>query len=92
MNIQKFKTDLEFAIKNRYSIKIYYTDEIDVDKHVINWKYPPYIIKNFVVDKIISEIENYFKNSLDYLIVMYFEGDKIVHKIPINLPNNKQNF
>ena len=32
MNIQKFKTDLEFAIKNRYSIKIYYTDEIDVDR------------------------------------------------------------
>lgn len=92
MNIQKFKTDLEFAIKNRYSIKIYYTDEIDVDKHIINWKYPPYIIKNFVVDKIISEIENYFRNSLDYLIVMYFEGDKIVHKIPINLPKNKVNF
>ena len=66
MNIQKFKTDLEFAIKNRYSIKIYYTDDIDVDKHIINWKYPPYIIKNFVVDKIISEIENYFRNSLDF--------------------------
>ena len=92
MNIQKFKTHLEFAIKNRYSIKIYYTDDIDVDKHIINWKYPPYIIKNFVVDKIISEIENYFRNSLDYLIVMYFEGDKIVHKIPINLPKNKENF
>ena len=88
MNIKNFKQEIEFAIKNRYSIKIYYTDEINFNKKKLDWKYPPYVIKNFDVDNIILEIENYFKNSLDYLIVMYFEGEDIVHKIPLNLPNN----
>ena len=88
MNISRFKSDIEFAIKNKYSIKIHYTDEIDYSKNNIIWKYPPYSIKNYIVDKIILEIENYFKNSENYLIVMYFEGDDIIHKIPLNLPKN----
>ena len=73
-------------MKNKYSIKIYYTDEIIEDADYINWKYPPYIVKNFITEKIINEIENYFKNFEYYLIVMHFEGDDIVHKIPLNLP------
>ena len=86
MNILRFKNDIEFAIKNKYSIKIHYTDEIDYSNNDITWKYPPYAIKNYIIDKIILEIENYFKNSDNYLIVMYFEGDDIIHKIPLNLP------
>tara|TARA_A100001015_G_scaffold320383_1_gene446559 strand:- start:4538 stop:4801 length:264 start_codon:yes stop_codon:yes gene_type:complete len=86
MNIDKFKVDIQFAINHKYSIKIHYTDEIDYSKNNVTWKYPPYIVKNCITEKIISEIENYFKNSNDYLIVMYFEGNDIVHKIPINLP------
>ncbi len=88
MNLSRFKSDIEFAIKNKYSIKIHYTDEIDYQDNNIIWKYPPYIVKNYIIDKIILEIENYFKNSNNYLIVMYFEGDDIVHKIPLNLPTN----
>ncbi len=88
--IEKFKNDIEFAIKNKYSIKIYYTDEINYNSSKIEWKYPPYIVKNYISDKIITEIDNYFKNFTNYLIVMYFEGDDIVHKIPLNLPIDKK--
>ena len=84
--INTFKKDIDFAIKNKYSIKIYYTDEINYEKNEIIWKYPPYIVKNYITDKIILEIINYFKNYTEYLIVMNFEGDNIVHKIPLNLP------
>ena len=86
--INNLKNDIDFAIKNKYSIKIYYTDEVSDENDKLNWKYPPYIVKNFVTDKIIQEIINYFKNYTDYLIVMNFEGDNIVHKIPLNLPKN----
>ena len=89
--INQFKNDIEFAIKNKYSIKIYYTTDIDYDNNSITWKYPPYIVKNYISEKIILEIDNYFKNFNDYLIVMYFEGDDIVHKIPLNLPNEQKN-
>ena len=86
LQVNKFKADINFAIKNKYSIKIYYTDEINDDTNNIYWKYPPYIVKNFITEKIIAEIESYFKNFSNYLIVMYFEGDDITHKIPLNLP------
>lgn len=86
MNISKYKNDFEFALKNNYKIKVYYSDEIDLKKNDVNWKYPPYQIKNFLVDKIILEIEDYFKNSLDFLIVIYFQGQDFTHKIPINIP------
>lgn len=85
--ISTFKKDIDFAIKNKYTIKIFYTDEINYDNNEINWKYPPYVVKNFITEKIIQEIINYFKNYTKFLIVMNFEGDNIVHKIPINLPN-----
>lgn len=86
LQVNKFKTDINFAIKNKYSIKIYYTDEINDNTNNIIWKYPPYIVKNYITEKIITEIESYFKNFSNYLIVMYFEGDDITHKIPLNLP------
>jgi len=86
LQVDKFKSDIDFAIRNKYSIKIYYTNEINDDTNNISWKYPPYIVKNFITEKIISEIESYFKNFNSYLIVMYFEGDDITHKIPLNLP------
>lgn len=85
--ISTFKKDIDFAIKNKYTIKIFYTDEINYDNNEINWKYPPYVVKNYITEKIIQEIINYFKNYTKFLIVMNFEGDNIVHKIPINLPN-----
>ena len=90
LNTKKFYKDIEFAIKNNYVIKIFYTKEInyDLDNKII-WKYPPYLVKNCIIEKIINEIDNYFKNSNDYLIVMYFEGDDIIHKIPLNLPIEK---
>lgn len=87
MDISKFRNDIEFALKNKYNISIYYTDDIDLKNNNVNWKYPPYQVKNFFVDKIILEIENYFKNSKDYLIVMHLQGNDIIHKIPLNLPN-----
>ena len=74
LKINSFKKDIEFAIKNKYSITINYTDEINYENNIVSWKYPPYIIKNFIADKIISEISNYFKNFDNYLIVMHFEG------------------
>ena len=86
LQVNKFKSDINFAIRNKYSIKIYYTDELNDDTTNINWKYPPYIVKNYITEKIIAEIESYFKNFSNYLIVMYFEGDDITHKIPLNLP------
>ena len=86
LQVEKFKSDISFAIKNKYSIKIYYTNELNDNTDNINWKYPPYIVKNFITDKIVNEIESYFKNFNNYLIVMYFEGDDITHKIPLNLP------
>lgn len=86
LQVDKFRSDIDFAIKNKYSIKIYYTNEINDDTSNISWKYPPYIVKNFITEKIINEIESYFKNFNSYLIVMYFEGDDITHKIPLNLP------
>lgn len=89
MNLSKYKKDIEFALRNKYRIKVHYTDEIDYFNNIINWKYPPYQIKNFLIDKIIQEIENYFKNSTNFLIIMYFEGDNVVHKIPLNLPQLK---
>ena len=89
--INTLKKDIDFAIKNKYTIKIFYTDEINYDKDEINWKYPPYVIKNFITEKIIQEIINYFKNHTKYLIVMNFEGDNIVHKIPLNLPELNEN-
>ena len=73
----KYKDVIEFAMKNKYSIKINYTDEINYENNDIVWKYPPYYIKNFLTDKIITEINNYFKN---------FENNGFVHKIPLNLP------
>ena len=88
LQINKLKNEIEFAIKNKYSIKIYYTDVIDENNENIEWKYPPYIVKNYVTDKIILEIENYFKNFKNYLIVMYLQNEDIIHKIPINLPIN----
>jgi|TARA_B100000886_G_C20126990_1_gene368296 hypothetical protein len=88
MNLIKLKNDIDFAIKNKYSIKVYYTDNknINYNDSTINWLYPPYIVKNYVPEKIILEIESYFKNYNDLLIVMYFENDDIIHKIPLNLP------
>jgi hypothetical protein len=86
LQVDKFKSDIDFAIKNKYSIKIYYTNEVEDDTYNISWKYPPYIVKNFITCKIINEIKSYFKNFNSYLIVMYFEGDDITHKIPLNLP------
>lgn len=88
MNFSKYKKDIEFAIKNKYKIEVHYTDDIDYVNNNINWKYPPYQIKNFLIEKIVLEIENYFKNSNDHLIVMYFEGNNVIHKIPLNLPKN----
>ena len=88
MNLIKFKNDIEFALKNKYNILVHYTDEIDYENNEIKWKFPPYIVKNCFADKIINELENYFKNSNNYLIVMYLEGDGIIHKIPLNLPNS----
>ena len=85
----KYKDLIEFALKNKYSIKINYTDEIDYDNNEIVWKYPPYYIKNFVIDKIIEEINNYFKNFDDMLIIMYFQSNDFTHKIPLNLPSKK---
>ena len=31
LQVDKFKSDIDFAIKNKYSIKIYYTNEINDD-------------------------------------------------------------
>lgn len=86
LQVNKFKKEIKFAIKNKYSIKIYYTDMVDQNNENIEWKYPPYIVKNYAIDKIILEIENYFKNFKNYLIVMYLQNNNIIHKIPINLP------
>lgn len=86
LQVSKHKNEIDFAIKNKYSIKIYYTDEFKDLNDKIVWKYPPYIIKNYITDKIIVEINNYFKNFKNYLIVMYLESDEITHKIPLNLP------
>ena len=88
LKIHSFKKDIEFAMKHKYSIIINYTDEIDYENNIVTWKYPPYIVKNFLADKIIYEIANYFKKFDNYLIVMHFEGDNITHKIPLNLPCN----
>ena len=88
MNLIKLKNDIEFALKNKYNILVHYTDDIDYKKNEIKWKFPPYIVKNCFADKIVNELENYFKNSNNYLIVMYLEGDGIIHKIPLNLPNS----
>jgi len=85
----KYKDLIEFALKNKYSIKIEYTDEINYDNNEIVWKYPPYYIKNFIIDKIIEEINNYFKNFDEMLIIMYFNNKDFVHKIPLNLPCKK---
>jgi hypothetical protein len=82
----KYKDVIEFAMKNKYSIKINYTDEINYENNDIVWKYPPYYIKNFLTDKIITEINNYFKNFENMLIIIYFENNGFVHKIPLNLP------
>ena len=63
--------------------------EINYDNNEIVWKYPPYYIKNFIIDKIIEEINNYFKNFDEMLIIMYFNNKDFVHKIPLNLPCKK---
>ena len=54
---------------------------VDQNNENIEWKYPPYIVKNYAIDKIILEIENYFKNFKNYLIVMYLQNEDIIHKI-----------
>tara|TARA_B100001093_G_C25967228_1_gene651675 strand:+ start:148 stop:417 length:270 start_codon:yes stop_codon:yes gene_type:complete len=87
MNLTKFKNDIEFALKNKYDIIVHYTEEINFINNTIIWKYPPYVVKNCISNKIIVELENYFKNSKNYLIVMYLKGNGITHKIPLNLPN-----
>jgi len=80
------RTNIDFALKKKYSIKIYYSNEIDYKKNNIIWKYPPYLIKNCNTNKIIDELLNYFKNFEDFVLVMQLNGDNIVHKIPIHLP------
>tara|TARA_B100001287_G_C22448121_1_gene419141 strand:+ start:201 stop:485 length:285 start_codon:yes stop_codon:yes gene_type:complete len=88
-SLNKYKDLIEFAVKNKYQIKINYTDEINYDNNDIVWKYPPYYVKNFMIDKILIEINNYFNNHNNMLIIMYFENSEFTHKIPLNLPNEK---
>lgn len=80
------KTNINFALKKKYSMKVFYSDDIDYKKNTVKWKYPPYLIKNCITDKIIEELLNYFKNFEDYILVMHLTGDNIVHKVPIHLP------
>ena len=88
-SLNKYKDLIEFAVKNKYSIKIKYTDEINFDNNEIIWKYPPYYIKNFIIEKIVEEVNNYFKNFENMLIIMYFDNKEFFHKIPLNLPTKK---
>lgn len=90
-NLEKCKDIIEFAIKNKYIIKINYTDEIDCDEKNINWKYPPYLLKNYFINMVIDEIITYFKNFENMLIIMNFEKNDFIHKIPLNLPIKKLN-
>ena len=89
MNFIQFKKDIEFALVKKYSIQIYYSDDIDFENNTINWKYPSYQIKNILIDKIIEELEIYFKNFKDFIIVMHLIGSELTHKIPIHLPSKK---
>lgn len=83
------KNNIEFALKKKYSIKVYYSDDIDYKKNIVLWKYPPYQIKNCNSDKIIDELLDYFRNFEDFILVMHLTGDNITHKVPINLPSKK---
>ena len=85
-NRNTLRNNISFALRKKYSIKVYYSNDIDYKKNVIKWKYPPYLIKNCNIDKIIEEIENYFKNFEDFILVMHLIGDNILHKVPIHIP------
>ena len=52
-------------------------------------KYPPYLLKNYFINMVIDEITNYFKNFENMLIIMNFEKNDFIHKIPLNLPIKK---
>ena len=80
------RDNINFALKKKYSIEIHYSDEIDLKKNRVIWKYPPYIVKNMLTDKIIDELINYFKNFNNYILVMHLIGNQIKHKVPINIP------
>ena len=83
------RTNINFALKKKYSMKVYYSNDIDYKKNTVEWKYPPYLIKNCITEKIIDELLNYFKNFEDFILVMHLTGEDIVHKVPIHLPHKK---
>ena len=35
------RTNIEFALRKKYSIKVYYSNDIDYKKNTITWKYTP---------------------------------------------------
>ena len=80
------RDNINFALKKKYSIEIHYSDDIDLKKNKVVWKYPPYIVKNMLTEKIIDELINYFKNFNNFILVMHLVGDQITHKVPINIP------
>lgn len=83
------RTNINFALKKKYSMKVYYSNNIDYKKNTVEWLYPPYLIKNCTTEKIIQELLNYFKNFEDFILVMHLTGDNITHKVPIHLPQKK---
>lgn len=85
-HINLLRENIDFALKKKYSIEVHYSDEIDLKKNEVNWKYPPYLIKNVLTEKIIDELIVYFRNSENFILIMHLKGDAIVHKVPINLP------
>ena len=80
------RDNINFALRKKYSIQIHYSNEIDFKKNIVIWKYPPYIIKNMLVEKIVEELISYFKDFEDFILVMHLIGDNIIHKVPINIP------
>ena len=87
MDIIKFKNDIYEALKNKYTIEIHYSNCINFKEKTINWKYPPYKIKSTNLEYIVDEIQTYFKNFLDFVIIMHiFYKNNLVNKIPLNIP------
>lgn len=86
MDFRKFIKEIQYAIDNNYMIEIEYSDDYSLEDHIINWKYPVYKIKSRNINKIIQNLNKYFVNYDNYIIIMILKNKDIKHKIPIYLP------
>ena len=74
MNLVQLKKLFSYLIKNNKKFKILYSDDIDYNNITIQWKYPPYYPRHYIVNLVVKEINEFIERKKDFFIKLVFES------------------